>query len=135
MGDWVQVKGWNGEPQWLQTAKVDFEYHGKSFMSIVAVAHEDDLCSRVLFSVPMDGDMASRLLLDAASTSHSSEGEAGHPGDTPGIQTSSQDDTCSGSTPRMGQVRPHRALLLTRRAVWSEWSLDLRLSLEMKPRE
>ncbi len=47
---------------------------------------------------PMDGDMASRLLLDAASTSHSSEGEAGHPGDTPGIQTTSQDDACSGST-------------------------------------
>ena len=56
-------------------------------MSVVAVAHEDDLCSRVLFSVPMDGNMASRLLLDAASNAPSGVSGAGHSDDTSDIQT------------------------------------------------
>ncbi len=40
INEWVKVRGWNGEP-----AKVDFEYEGKSFLSTVAVAHEDRGCS------------------------------------------------------------------------------------------
>ncbi len=51
------------------------------------MAHENDLCNKVLFLVPMDGNMASKLLLDAASNAPPREGKAEHPGDTPGIQT------------------------------------------------
>ncbi len=98
INEWVKVRGWNSEPQTLQLAKVDFEYEGKSFLSTVAVAHEDNLCNRVFFSVPMDGEMASRLLLDAASNSTPMVDEAEQPGDTPGIQTSPQKDDCSVST-------------------------------------
>ncbi len=100
LDEYVQVRGWNGEPQWLQTAEVDFEYSGKSFMSVVAVAHEDDLCNRILFSVPMDGDMASRLLLDAASNALPRAEGAGHPDDTSGIQTSSEEEAGSVVNPQ-----------------------------------
>ncbi len=96
----VRVKGWNGMTKTLQTAEVDFEYGGKSFMSVVAVAHEDDLCHKVLFSVPMDGSMASRLLLDAASSAPPRARGAGHPDDTSGVQTSPLGDAGSATTPR-----------------------------------
>ncbi len=86
LDEFVRVRGWNGEPKTLQTARVDFEFGGKSFMSTVAVAHENNLCNKVLFSVPMDGNMASKLILDAASNAPPRAGEAEHPGDTPGIQ-------------------------------------------------
>ncbi len=56
-------------PQWLHTAVVDFQFQGKQFQSVVAVAREDTLCGRVLYSVPMDDSMAVKLLLDAASES------------------------------------------------------------------
>ncbi len=100
LDEFVNVRGWNCEPKLLQTAKVDFEYGDKSFVSIVAVAHEDDRCNRVLFSVPMDGDMASRLLLDAASNALSKVNEAGHPGDAPGVQMSAESSTGSVTTPK-----------------------------------
>ncbi len=87
----VNVKGWNGQTKSLQTAEVDFEFGGKSFISVVAVAHEDDVCNKVLFSVPMDGQMASKLLLDAASSAPPRARGAGHPDDTSGIQTSPSD--------------------------------------------
>ncbi len=98
--DFVRVRGWNGEPKLLQTAEVDFDYSGKTFMSVVAVAHEDDLCNRVLFSVPMDGDMASRLLLDAASNAPPRAEEAGHPDDTSGIHSLSEDGAGSVVNPQ-----------------------------------
>ncbi len=53
-------------------------------MSLV-VRH--DLCNKVSFSVPIDGNMASKLFFEAASNAPPRAGEAEHPGDTPGIQT------------------------------------------------
>ncbi len=46
-----------------------------------------DLCNKVSFSVPIDGNMASKLFFEAASNAPPRAGEAEHPGDTPGIQT------------------------------------------------
>ncbi len=73
----VQVRGWKGVPEWLHTAVVDFQFQGRKFKSLVAVACEDTLCGRVLYSVPMDDSMAAKLLLDAASVSDASESRAG----------------------------------------------------------
>ncbi len=88
----VKVRNWNGDTMVLQTARVDFEFAGNSFLSVVAVAHEDDLCHRVLFSIPMDGYMAARLLLDATSNAPNRAGGVGHPDVTSGIQTSAKAD-------------------------------------------
>ncbi len=92
----VRVRGWDSEPVSLYTAVVDFVFNGKSFKSRVAVAHEDNLCGSVLFSIPMDTDKATQLLLDAASESDLSGKEAGHSGDTPDIQPFTYVDACSG---------------------------------------
>ncbi len=100
LDDCVNVRGWNCEPKLLPTAKVNLEFGGKSFTSVVAVADENDRCNRVLFSVPMDGDMASRLLLDAASNASSEAEGAGLPGDTPGVQTSAEAGAGSVTIPR-----------------------------------
>ncbi len=39
----VQVRGWKGVSEWLHTAVVDFQFQGKLFQSVVAVAREDTL--------------------------------------------------------------------------------------------
>ncbi len=73
----VQVRGWKGVPEWLHTAVIDFQFQGRKFKSLVAVAREDTLCRRVLYSVPMDDSMAAKLLLDTASVSDASDSGAG----------------------------------------------------------
>ncbi len=91
----VRVRGWKGVPEWLHTAVVDFEFQGKKFQSVVAVAREDMLCGRVLYSVPMDDSMAAKLLLDAASESVSLDSGAGQLRDTRNVQTSTSVDAGS----------------------------------------
>ncbi len=62
---------------------------------MVAVAREDTLCGRVLYSVPMDDSMAAKLLLDAASESVSLDYGAGQLCDTRNVQTSTSVDAGS----------------------------------------
>ncbi len=92
----VSVRGWDSNPVDLQTAIVEFMFEGRPFRSKVAVAHEDRLSGAVLFSIPMDADKASKLLLDAALESDLSVSRVEHSGDTPDVQPSSQEDACSG---------------------------------------
>ena len=84
----VQVRGWKGVPEWLHTAVVEFQFLGKQFKSLVAVAQEDALNGRVLYSVPMDDTMTTKLLLDAASGSEQLDPGAGQLCETRNIQTS-----------------------------------------------
>jgi len=97
--EYVSVRGWRGQPMDLQKAKVDFKIKGETFTCEVAVAHEDDVCNRVLFSVPMDGQLAVRLLLDAASSASQCT-EAGHSGDTPDIHPSASVEAGSDVIPQ-----------------------------------
>ena len=90
--DTIEVRGATGVPVTLCTANVEFEIDDTIFESRVAVAQQGMLNGKVLFSVPMDGPMAKRLLLGAASLLPKNEGEAGHSGDTPDTQSSSLED-------------------------------------------
>ncbi len=91
----MQVKGWKGVSEWLHTAVVDFQFQGKLFQSVVAVAREDTLCGRVLYSVSMDDSMAAKLLLDAASESVSLDSGAGQLRGTRNVETSTSVDAGS----------------------------------------
>ncbi len=69
----VEVRGATGVPVHLCMAEVEFEIEGESFARKVAVAHAGMLCDKVLFSVPMDGSMARKLLVDAVRASDDME--------------------------------------------------------------
>ena len=79
-------------------AVVDFQFQGRQFKSLVAVAREDTLCGRVLYSEPMDDSMAAKLLMDAASVSDVSESGAGQLRGARNIQTSASADAGSADS-------------------------------------
>ena len=64
----------------------------KFFEKHVAVAQQGMLNSKVLFSVPMNGSMANRVLLGTTSLLIKPESEVGQSGDTPDTQSSPKED-------------------------------------------
>ncbi len=83
----VEVRGATGVPVHLCMAEVEFEIEGESFARKVAVAHAGMLCDKVLFSVPMDGSMARKLLMDAVRASDDMEAKVVGSEDVPEDQT------------------------------------------------
>ncbi len=84
----VEIKDWQGSTDVLFTAAVEFVVAGKRFTDIVAVAPADTLGRKVLYSVPVDKETATKLILDASPDS-AGEGE-GQGRDTRSIQTPAQ---------------------------------------------
>ena len=98
----VEVRGATGVSVHLFMAEVEFEIEGESLMRKVAVAHAGMLCDKVLFSVPMDGSMARKLLVDAVRASDVKEAKIAVSEDTPEVQT------------------PAEANVLTRAGAWQQ---------------
>ncbi len=84
----VEIRDWQGSTAVLSTAAVEFVVAGKKFSDIVAVAAADALGGKVLYSVPVDKETATKLLLDASPDSP--EKREGQGRDTRSIQTPPQ---------------------------------------------
>ncbi len=103
--DEIEVRGATGVPVRLSMAEVVFEIESRTFVKRVAVAQEGMLNGKVLFAVPMDDSMAKRLLLGAAPLPDDQGSGAGHSGDTPDTQSSTEQDAASAVS-AVGRLMP-----------------------------
>ncbi len=84
----VEIRDWQDSTAVLSTAAVEFVVAGKKFSDLLAVAPADALGGKVLYSVPVNKETATKLLLNASPDSP--EKREGQGRDTRSIQTPPQ---------------------------------------------